>query len=108
MKKPTLCLECRRKRILCGLANARAKGKLIGRKKTRDSDLIRKLLKSGLTHRQIAVIAKASHGSVSAEKKAMKKSSPFFKLLIGASFFSTYSIARKVLKKLLLPFLQTT
>ena len=58
-------------RVKCGLANARAKGRLIGRKKLRDSDLIRKLLKSGLTFRQISVIAKASHGSVSAEKQAM-------------------------------------
>ena len=41
------------------------------RKKLRDSDLIRKLLKSGLTFRQISTIAKASHGSVSAEKQAM-------------------------------------
>lgn len=31
-------------RVKIGLANARAKGKLIGRKKLRDSDLIRKLL----------------------------------------------------------------
>lgn len=60
-------------RVKCGLANARAKGRLIGRKKMRDSDLIRKLLKSGLSYRQISVIAKASHGSVSAEKAAMKK-----------------------------------
>lgn len=56
-----------------GLANARAKGKLIGRKKQRDSDLIRKLLKAGMTFRQIAVIAKCSHGSVWAEKSAMMK-----------------------------------
>ena len=60
-------------RVKIGLANARAKGKLIGRKKLRDSDLIRKLLKSGLSFRQVSVIAKCSHGSVSAEKKAMKK-----------------------------------
>jgi DNA invertase Pin-like site-specific DNA recombinase len=60
-------------RVKCGLANARAKGKLIGRKKMRDSDLIRKLLKSGLSFRQVSSIAKCSHGSVSAEKLAMKK-----------------------------------
>ena len=60
-------------RVKIGLENARAKGKLIGRKKLRDSDLIRKLLKSGLTFRQISVIAKCSHGSVYAEKQAMKK-----------------------------------
>ena len=60
-------------RVKCGLANARAKGKLIGRKKLRDSDLIRKLLKSGLTFRAISSIAKCSHGSVSAERQAMKR-----------------------------------
>lgn len=60
-------------RVKIGLANARAKGKLIGRKKLRDSDLIRKLLKSGLTYRNIATIAKCSHGSVHQEKLAMKR-----------------------------------
>ena len=60
-------------RVRAGLANARAKGKLIGRKKERDSDLIRKLLKAGMTFRQIAQIAKCSHGSVWAEKCAMRK-----------------------------------
>ncbi len=60
-------------RVKNGLANARAKGKLIGRKKLRDSDLIRKLLKTGLTYRAISVIAKCSHGSVHQEKLAMKK-----------------------------------
>jgi DNA invertase Pin-like site-specific DNA recombinase len=60
-------------RVKCGLANARAKGRLIGRKKERDSDLIRKLIKSGLTYRQVSSIAKTSHGSVSAEVAAMKR-----------------------------------
>ena len=60
-------------RVKAGLANARAKGKLIGRKKMRDSDLIRKLLKAGMTFRQIAQIARCSHGSVWAEKSAMMK-----------------------------------
>ncbi len=60
-------------RVKIGLANARAKGRLIGRKKLRDSDLIRKLLKSGLSFRQTSSIAKCSHGSVSAEKQAMKR-----------------------------------
>lgn len=60
-------------RVKIGLANARAKGKLIGRKKLRDSDLIRKLLKSGLSYRAISSIAKCSHGSVSAERAAMKR-----------------------------------
>lgn len=60
-------------RVKAGLANARAKGKLIGRKKMRDSDLIRKLLKAGMTFRQIAQIARCSHGSVWAEKSAMMR-----------------------------------
>ncbi len=60
-------------RVKIGLANARAKGKLIGRKKLRDSDLIRKLLKAGMTYRQIATISKTSHGSVHQEKLAMKR-----------------------------------
>jgi len=60
-------------RVKNGLANARAKGRLIGRKKERDSDLIRKLIKSGLTYRQVSSIAKTSHGSVSAEVAAMKR-----------------------------------
>ena len=59
-------------RVRNGLANARAKGKLIGRKKMRDSHLIRSLLKAGMSFRQISVVAKCSHGSVSAEKKSMK------------------------------------
>ena len=60
-------------RVRNGLANARAKGKQIGRKKMRDSSLIRSLLKSGMSFRQISVIAKCSHGSVSAEKSALRK-----------------------------------
>jgi DNA invertase Pin-like site-specific DNA recombinase len=51
------------------LANARAKGKRIGRLKTRNSVLIRELLDSGLPHREIARISKCSHGSVSLEKR---------------------------------------
>lgn len=62
-----------RERILLGLENARAKGKLIGRKKLRDSDLIRKLLRAGMSYRNISVVAKCSHGSVSAERAAMKR-----------------------------------
>lgn len=60
-------------RVKIGLENARAKGKLIGRKRMRDSDLIRKLLKTGMSFRNIAIVAKCSHGSVSAEKRLIKK-----------------------------------
>lgn len=59
------------KYLLTGRSSIR--GKLIGRKKLRDSDLIRKLLKAGMTFRQIAQIARCSHGSVWAERKALKK-----------------------------------
>jgi DNA invertase Pin-like site-specific DNA recombinase len=65
--------ELIRERVRAGLAAARQKGKLIGRKKLRDSDLIRKLLKNGLSYRAIAAIAKTSHGSVHAEKVSMKR-----------------------------------
>ena len=71
-------------RVKCGLANARAKGRLIGRKKVRDSDLIRKLLKSGVSYRQISFIAKCSHGSVSAERAAMRKEEAELKAKIAA------------------------
>jgi DNA invertase Pin-like site-specific DNA recombinase len=60
-------------RVKNGLANARAKGKLIGRKKLRDSELIRKLLKAGMSYRNISTIAKCSHGSVHAEVLAVRK-----------------------------------
>ena len=59
-------------RVRNGLANARAKGKRIGRLKTRNSVLIRSLLDSGLPLREIARIASCSHGSVSLEKKVYK------------------------------------
>jgi DNA invertase Pin-like site-specific DNA recombinase len=60
-------------RVKMGLQNARAKGRLIGRKKLRDSDLIRKLLNAGMSYRNISLVAKVSHGSVSAERAAMKR-----------------------------------
>jgi DNA invertase Pin-like site-specific DNA recombinase len=60
-------------RVRNGLRNAKAKGKHIGRKKLRDSELIRKLRKAGLTYRGIATIAKCSHGSVHAELLAEKR-----------------------------------
>lgn len=59
-------------RVRSGLANAKAKGIHIGRVKMRDSDLIRKLLASKMTYREIARIAKCSTGAVSAEVRAMK------------------------------------
>lgn len=60
-------------RVRNGLANAKAKGVRIGRLKTRDSDLIRKLKASGMTYRQIAHISRCSAGAVGAEMRALKK-----------------------------------
>ena len=59
-------------RVRNGLANAKAKGIRIGRLKTRDTDLIRKLKARGMTYRQIAQIAGCSPGAVGAEVRAMK------------------------------------
>jgi DNA invertase Pin-like site-specific DNA recombinase len=60
-------------RVKNGLKNAKAKEKIIGRKKTRDSELIRSLLNSGMTLRATARVANCSHGSVSLERALMKK-----------------------------------
>lgn len=65
--------ELIREHVRAGLANARAKGKKIGRTKKRDSDLIRKLLRKGLSYRTVASLCNCSHGSIHAEKLAMKK-----------------------------------
>ena len=56
-------------RVRNGLANARAKGKLIGRVRKRNSALIESLLEAGLSFREISKIARCSHGSVGAQKK---------------------------------------
>lgn len=60
-------------RVKNGLKNAKAKGKQIGRKKTRPSELIRSLLKSGMTLRAAARVARCSHGSVSLERAEMRR-----------------------------------
>ena len=60
-------------RVKNGLRNAKLKGKRIGRQKTRNSELIRSLLKSGMTLRATARVARCSHGSVSLEKAIMKQ-----------------------------------
>lgn len=62
-----------RERVIAGLTRARQCGKHIGRRKTRPSEVIRALLRSGLSLRACATIAKTSHGSVSLEKKIMKQ-----------------------------------
>ena len=55
-------------RVRNGLAAARARGKKLGRVRKRNDALIHSLLKAGLSFREIARIAKCSHGSVSASK----------------------------------------
>jgi len=60
-------------RVKNGLKAARARGKHIGRKKLRNSEMIRALRAKGLTYRAIAELCGCSHGSVHAELLAMKK-----------------------------------
>lgn len=60
-------------RVKNGLKNAKLKGKIIGRKKTRPSELIRAMLKGGATLRETARFCKTSHGSVSLERKLMRQ-----------------------------------
>lgn len=55
------------------MANARAKGRRIGRTKKRNSLLIRSLAEAKLSYREIARIAKCSHGSVHAELVSLRK-----------------------------------
>jgi DNA invertase Pin-like site-specific DNA recombinase len=54
-------------RVRNGLANAKAKNIHIGRHKMRDSDLIRKLLASGMTYRAAGRVACCSTGAISAD-----------------------------------------
>lgn len=60
-------------RVRAGMANAKAKGKRIGRVKKRNSILIRSLIDAKLSYREVARIAKCSHGSVHAELVAYRK-----------------------------------
>lgn len=59
-------------RVKAGLANARAKGKKIGRKKQRNSEMIRALRRKGLSFKTISELCGCSSGSVAAEVKVMK------------------------------------
>ncbi len=61
--------ELIRERVRAGMKNAKAKGVKIGRVRKRNSMLIESLLDAGLSFREIAKIARCSHGSVSAQKK---------------------------------------
>ena len=63
--------EIIRNRVIAGLQNAKAKGKRIGRERKRNDVLIHSLLEAGLSFREVARIARCSHGSVSASKKEL-------------------------------------
>lgn len=54
-------------RVKNGLKNAKAKGIHIGRKKTRPSELIRTLRRSGLSYSSIAAVTNVSEGAIGAE-----------------------------------------
>ncbi len=69
MPKPKLCWKCKGERVRSGMKNAKAKGIKIGRVRKRNDVLIHSLLDAQLSFREIARIAKCSHGSVSAAKK---------------------------------------
>lgn len=77
-------------RVRNGLAAAKARGQRIGRVRKRNSALIDSLLDAGLSFREIAKVAKCSHGSVSAQKKewlarkATKKHEPAPQILLQA------------------------
>lgn len=60
-------------RVKAGMRNAKAKGKIIGRTRKRNSALIESLLEAGLSYREIARIAKCSHGSVHAQLAALSQ-----------------------------------
>ena len=60
-------------RVRNGLAAARARGKILGRARKRNSALIEQLLQAGLSFREVAKIAKCSHGSVSAQLAALSQ-----------------------------------
>lgn len=61
-------------RVKNGLVNAKAKGKRIGRPKTRPSELIRALAADGKSYRRIAQLANVSYGAVAAELKNLNRS----------------------------------
>jgi len=60
-------------RVRNGLRAAIERGVRIGRKKTRPSQLIRTLRKSGLTYKSIAQITKVSQGAIATELKLWAK-----------------------------------
>jgi hypothetical protein len=61
-------------RVRAGLARAKAEGRHIGRKKTRPSGMIQKVLVRGVTFREAAHLCNISQGSIALEAKEMRKS----------------------------------
>jgi DNA invertase Pin-like site-specific DNA recombinase len=60
-------------RVKNGLMNAKAKGKKIGRKKTRNSKLIQELHKQKLSYRKITEITGHSISTIHNELKGVQK-----------------------------------
>lgn len=56
-------------RVKTGLINARSKGKVLGRRRTRPSELIQELHAKGFSYRRIAKLAKCSISTISEELK---------------------------------------
>lgn len=67
-------LEYTRSRVLAGLANARAKGKVLGRVRTVNYDLILELHSKGYNNRKIAQLVKCDPSTVSKILKLNKPS----------------------------------
>jgi DNA invertase Pin-like site-specific DNA recombinase len=58
-------------RVKNGLHNAKAKGKTLGRKSTRNSKLIRELSRQGFSYRKIAELARCSVSTIHRELKSV-------------------------------------
>jgi DNA invertase Pin-like site-specific DNA recombinase len=86
-------------RVRNGLAAARARGAKIGRARKRNQVLIESLIESGLSYRNIAKIAKCSHGSVHAAKleylakKAKQKADEDAKVFVDSQEISPETVA---------------
>jgi DNA invertase Pin-like site-specific DNA recombinase len=65
----TLERDLTRQRVINGLVNARAKGKILGRPQTVQYELIIALREKGFTYRQISEVLKVGQGSIT---KALK------------------------------------
>ena len=68
----TLERELIREKVLCGLANAKANGIRLGRKKTLNDALIRELHSKGYKHSEIALLVKCHPSTISKILKVKK------------------------------------